>query len=252
MLNWFKKYFGIILIFVCLVVFYVLMSQTFGILTDFLFPDLLDVLKLFPEYAGKLFINLFSSLELLAWAYILAVIAGVGLGTLIGLKSKVRFLVDPYITAFSAIPVPLMTPYALNLFPSFKIASIFLIWLAAFWVILATTIGAVVAIDRRYLENAATLEIPKMQRLFKVILPAASPGIFTGCSVALILSFMMLAVAEMFGATAGLAFFVHHYADLARFDLVMLGFMFTAVCLIIIMHIFNTIKHRSLRWTLNN
>ena len=63
---------------------------------------------------------------------------------------------------------------------------------------------------------------------------------------------MMLAVSEMFGATAGLAHFVHYYSDFARYDLVLLGFLFTAVCLVLIMCLFNHFKNRSLRWTINN
>lgn len=248
----FQKYGGIVLIGVCIVILYVLLSQTFNVLSDFLFPNLADVFRLVPEYIGQLFINLRSSLFLLVIAYVLAVALGVGAGTLIGLKSGLRKNVTPYINAFSAIPVPLLTPYAINIFPTFKVASIFLIWLAAFWVILATTIGAVVSIDKRYLENASTLEIPKMKKLFRVILPAASPAIFTGCEIALTLSFMMLAVAEMFGATAGLAYFVQYYSDFARFDLVMLGFLFTAIFLVLIMYIFGLIKRRVLRWTINN
>ena len=108
------------------------------------------------------------------------------------------------------------------------------------------------SIDKRYLENAATLEMPKSERLFKVILPAASPTISVGCSVALSLSFMMLAVAEMFGATSGMAYFVQYYSDFARFDLVLLGFLFTAIVLVLIMYLFDRIKHRILHWTINN
>ena len=248
----FRNYGGVLLIGVGIIVFYVLLSQTFGVLSDFLFPDLLDVIRLIPEYIGVLFVNLRSSLFLLIIAFVLAMISGVGLGMLIGLKSGLRKNVTPYINAFSAVPVPLLTPYAINIFSTFKMASIFLIWLAAFWVILATTIGAVVSIDKRYLENADTLEMPQIQKLFRVVLPAASPAIFTGCEIALTLSFMMLAVAEMFGATAGLAYFVQYYSDFARFDLVMLGFLFTAAFLVLLMYIFSLIKRRVLHWTINN
>ena len=252
MKKFIKKYYGVALVGIGIVVLYILLTQTFDVLSDFLFPDLGKVLKLAPEYIGEMMGNLWASLQLLFWAFLIALVLGVGLGTLIGLKSGLRRTVSPWITALTAIPVPLLTPYALNIFPSFKTASIFLISLAAFWVILATTIGAVVSIDKRYLENADTLEMPKLQKLFKIILPAASPGIYTGAEVALTLSFMMLAVAEMFGARAGLAFFVHHYSDLARFDLVLLGFIFTAIWLILIMVVFNIIKKRALRWTFNN
>ena len=248
----FQKYGIIVLIGAGLIILYILLSQTFDILSDFLFPDLMDVIRLIPEYIGTLFLNLRSSLFLLVIAFILAVICGVGLGVLIGLKSGLRKNVTPYINAFSAVPVPLLTPYAINIFSTFKMASIFLIWLAAFWVILATTIGAVVSIDKRYLENAETREMGHVSKLFRVVLPAASPAVFTGCEIALTLSFMMLAVAEMFGASSGLAYFIQYYSDFARFDLVMLGFLFTAIVLVLIMYLFSRIKRRVLHWTINN
>lgn len=247
-----KDNLSIILIGVGIVVFYILMTDVFHVLSDFLFPSIKDVLILIPEYTGKLMEGLFSSLNLLITAYVLAVLSGVSLGTLIGLKQRLRRNLTPYINAFAAIPVPLLSPYAINLFPIFKGASIFLIWLAAFWVILSTTTGAVMSINKSYLEKASTLQIPKMERLFRVILPAASPGILSGCTVALSLSFMMLAVAEMIGAKAGMAYFVHYYADFARFDLVMLGFLFTALVLVLIMYLLDFIKHKILHWTLNN
>lgn len=247
-----KKYGGIIVIGVAILFGYILLTDIFRVLSPFLFPSIFDVVKLLPKYIGQLFTGLQSSLYLLITAYVLAVICAISLGTLIGLKSGLRKNVTPYINAFSAIPVPLLTPYAINLFPTFQIASIFLIWLAAFWVILGTTIGAVMSIDKRYLETASTLKLPRMEMLFKIILPAASPSILVGCSIALTLSFMMLAVAEMFGATSGMAYFVQYYSDFAKFDVVMLGFLFTAAVLVLIMYIFDTIKHRLLHWTINN
>ncbi|HMM19675.1 MAG TPA: ABC transporter permease subunit [Selenomonadales bacterium] len=250
--NFLKSYWGVIAIGSFVLIGYILLTDVFGVLSPFLFPSIFDVVILFPKYSDQLFTGLKSSLLLLTTAYVLAAICGIALGTLIGLKSGIRKNVTPYINAFSAIPVPLLTPYAINLFPSFKAASIFLIWLAAFWVILGTTIGAVMSIDKRYLETASTLELPKMEKLFRIILPAASPSILVGCSIALTLSFMMLAVAEMFGATSGMAYFVQYYSDFAKFDVVMLGFLFTASVLVLIMYIFDMIKHRILHWTINN
>ena len=252
MAKFIKSYGSVIIIGICILVGYILLTDVFRVLSAFLFPSIFKVIKLFPQYISQLLTGLKSSLYLLVTAYVLAVISAITLGTLIGLKSGLRKNVTPYIYAFSAIPVPLLTPYAINLFPSFQAASIFLIWLAAFWVILGTTIGAVMSIDKRYLETAATLEMPKMEMLFKIILPAASPSILVGCSIALTLSFMMLAVAEMFGAKSGMAYFIQYYSDFAKFDVVMLGFLFTSAVLVLIMYIFDTIKHRILHWTINN
>ena len=185
MIKFAKDYFGVMAIGMCLLVGYVLLTDVFGVLSAFLFPSIFKVLKLFPQYIDQLMTGLLSSLFLLITAYVMAVITAITLGTIVGLKSGLRKNVTPYIYAFSAIPVPLLTPYAINLLPTFQAASIFLIWLAAFWVIFGTTIGAVMSIDKSYLETAAILEMSKAEKLFKIILPAASPSILVGCSIAL-------------------------------------------------------------------
>jgi NitT/TauT family transport system permease protein len=251
-----KKYFkdrcGIILIFIGIVGGYMLLTDVFHVLNPFLFHSLSTLPGLFRQYFGQLMTGLKSSLSLLVVAYFMALAAGIAIGAFIGSRNLVRKNLTPYINAFSAIPVTLLTPYAINIFPSFRMASIFIIFLGCFWIILGSTITAVMTIDRRYLENAATLEIPRLQRLFRVVLPAASPAILTGCTIALKLAFMLLAVAEMFGATSGMGYFIQYYSDFGRFDLVAVGFIFMAVVLVIILYLFDLIKARILHWTINN
>ncbi len=251
-----KKYLadrlGMILIFIGIVVSYQLATDVFHILDSFLFPGLSKILPGFILHGGKLMKGLVSSLGLLIPAYFMALILGVSLGVLIGLKKLLRKNITPYINSFSAVPATLLTPFAIHIFPSFRSASIFIIFLGAFWPILGTTVNAAMTIDKRYLENAATLEITGAEWLFKVILPAASPTILSGCAIALKFSFVMLTVAEMFGATSGMGYFVQYYSDFARFDLVMVGFIFMGIVLVGIMYLFDIIKARILRWTINN
>jgi NitT/TauT family transport system permease protein len=243
---------GIILIFIGIVGGYILLTDVFHALNPFLFHSLTKIPALFRQYFGQLMTGLKSSLSLLVVAYFMALIAGIAVGAFIGSRNLVRKNLTPYINAFSAIPVTLLTPYAINIFPSFRMASIFIIFLGCFWIILGSTITAVMTIDRRYLENAATLEIPKLQRLFRVVLPAASPAILTGCTIALKLAFMLLAVAEMFGATSGMGYFIQYYSDFGRFDLVAVGFVFMSAVLVIILYLFDLVKARILHWTINN
>ena len=251
-MDFIKKNIGVVMVGIGIIVFYILMTDVFHIASDFLFPSIWKVFSLFPKYAGKLFAGFKSSMYLLIIAYFLSLVTGIAAGTVLGLKSKIRKNLMPYIIAFSAIPKPLLTPYAINIFPTFTAASIFLIWISSFLVILSVTTNAVMSINKSYLEKAAILQMPNKEKLFRVVLPAASPAILSGCSVALTLSFMMLAVAEMMGAKSGMAYFVQYYSDFARFDLVLLGFIFVGVVLVIVMHIFDYIKKKMLAWTLNN
>lgn len=252
MKRFLKERIGIFVIFFVILIVYVLLTDVLGVLNSFLFHSITKVPNLFIEYFPQLLEGFKSSMSMLLIAYSLAVVLGISLGAIIGLKQLIRKNLTPYINSFSAIPVTLLTPYAINIFPSFRIASIFIIFLGCFWIILGTTITAVMTIDKRYLENASTLEIQNFEIFFAVILPAASPGILSGCTIALKLAFMLLAVAEMFGATSGMGYFIQYYSDFGRFDIVGVGFIFLAIVLVTIMYIFDRIKARILYWTLNN
>lgn len=252
MAKFLKEHIGVILIAVGIILGYYLLTDVFHVLNPFLFYSLKDIPPLFVEYSDRLLEGFKSSMYLFVFSYIMAVVLGIALGVYLGLHVRVRRNVTPYIYGFSAIPVTLLTPYAINILPSFKLASMFIIFLGCFWLILSTTQSAVMTIDKRYLETAETLETPKIENVFRVILPAASPGILTGCTIALKFAFMLLAVAEMFGADSGMGYFIQYYSDFGRFDLVAVGFFFMAAVLVIIMYIFDMVKARILKWTMNN
>ncbi|MEG0898110.1 MAG: ABC transporter permease subunit [Oscillospiraceae bacterium] len=243
---------GIILIGLGIIIIYELLTDVFTVLDPFLFKGLSIIIPLFFEYIPQLLNGFVSSMILLVTAYVISLFLGISIGVLVGLNQKLRRNITPYINAFGAVPATLLTPYAIHMFPSFRLASIFIIFLGSFWPILGSTISAVMTIDKRYLENASTLEIPAFEKLFRVILPAASPAILVGCTIALKFSFVLLAVAEMFGATSGMGYFIQYYSDFARFDLVMVGFIFMSIVLVIVMYLFDLIKAKILFWTTNN
>jgi NitT/TauT family transport system permease protein len=247
-----KCHLGVVGIGIGVIAAYWLLTDTWRLLDPFLFAGPSKVLPAFVRSLDKLLEGLVSSLALLAPAYALAVVLGIGLGVPIGLFVPLRRHLTPHITAASAVPVTLLTPFAIHVFPTFYAASVCIIFLGAFWPILGTTVAGVVTIDKRYLENAATLEMTGVDKMFRVILPAAAPTILAGCSIALKFAFILLTVSEMFGATSGMGYFVQYYSDFARFDMVIAGFVFMAVILVGIMSLFDLVRKRALAWTLNS
>jgi len=247
-----KQNLGICLIGIGMVLGYWLLTDAFRVLDPFLFVGPSKVLPAFVKSFGKLLEGLRSSFLLLVPAYALAVVLGISLGVVIGLLVPVRRNLTPYITALSAVPVTLITPFAIHVFSTFYTASVCIIFLGAFWPILGATVAGVVTIDKRYLDNAATLDIRGLEKMFRVVLPAAAPTIFAGCSIALKFAFLLLTVAEMFGATSGMGYFVQYYSDFARFDMVIAGFVFMALILVGVMILFDLVKRRALAWTLNS
>ena len=131
------------------------------------------------------------------------------------------------------------------------VASIILIVYGTVWSTLFATITGIMTIDSRYLDKAATLELTGAKKLFKVILPAASPSIISGFVNSLRSTFIMLVYAEMYGAQYGMGYFVKKYSEFGLFQNVWSGFIFMVVILIAVMQIFEILKKRILRWTMN-
>lgn len=252
MIRFVKKYAGAIIAGIVILTGYYLATDIFGILDSFLFYGFSDLIPLCGEFSGKLLEGFKSSMCLLIPSYVLAVVTGIAIGSFLGLHRRIRENANPYIYTMSAIPVTLLTPYAINLLPTFRMASLFIMFLGCFWIVLGTTQSAVRTIDKRYLETAETLEIKGIERLFRVILPAASPGILSGCTIALKFSFMLLTVSEMYGVSSGLGFFIQNYSSYGRFDLVAIGFWIMGAVLVMIMYVFDFIKAKILVWTINN
>ena len=68
-------------------------------------------------------------------------------------------------------------------------------------------------------------------------------------AVGLALSFIMLTVAELFGASAGLGRFVQFYADYADYPRMVAGIIYTGAITFLSMEALELLKRRTLFWT---
>ncbi len=227
---------------------YISDNKLFG---GFLFPSVEKIGISFKENAGTLFMNMLYSFQLMIPSIFTAAVIAIGLGTVLGMHTHIRKVVHPVIYSVSVIPSILMSPFALLLAPNFRAASMFLVVYNTIWATLFATINGIMTIDKRYLDNAATLELNPFHKLFKVIMPAASPSILSGFVTSLRGSFVVLVYAEMYGAKYGMGFYVKKYAEYGLYAEAWSGFIFMVVVLVIVMQIFERIKNYMLKWTIN-
>ena len=69
-----------------------------------------------------------------------------------------------------------------------------------------------------------------------------------GVGQALILSFLIIMMAEMFGADSGMGHFILYYTDFAQYDYVIAGIIFNCFVILITLLIFERLKKRILFW----
>jgi sulfonate transport system permease protein len=79
-------------------------------------------------------------------------------------------------------------------------AAVFIIAIGVFWIVFFAAQGAVRGVDRDLIEVADAFGFrTPWQRLFKILLPAAMPGILVGLRTALGQAWMAVVAAEIFG-----------------------------------------------------
>ncbi len=219
-----------------------------NLLREVLFPAPGRVLRQLIEDREKIAVNIRSSLGIIIKGYLLAAIVAIPAGLFIGWKNRLGNAAT-YIAKFcSAIPPIVYIPYGIALLPTFQSVSVFVIFLAAFWPILAGTMSGVINVDRKVIDSAKVLNVSGGTMLFSVILPASLPQIFVGCNQGLTVAFVLLTSAEMIGARAGLGYYVKNYSDFGDYTRTIVGILLIGIVVVGITFLFNKLQQYLLRW----
>jgi NitT/TauT family transport system permease protein len=220
----------------------------FALLDPFLFPAPGKVFAVFAKDYAVMYNGLISSFAILLSGYFLAVVVAVPLALVIGWRKRAFDVVYPIAKAVSPIPPTVYLPYAIVLLPTFSSASVFIIFIGAFWPIFVGTVHGVFSLDQRLINSAKTLGLKEHVMLRRVVVPAALPSVFSGATIALILSFITLTVAEMIAATSGLGWYIEYQHQYANYDKVIAGMILMGASVVVVMWFFDRIQKHCLRW----
>ena len=214
----------------------------------YLFPTPWVTLKALQGSFPELLKGTVSSFLVLVPGYLLAVVAGIVWGLLVGTTPALNRMFSPFARFASPVPPTIYVPYAIALLPTFRTAAGFVVFIGAFWPVFLNTVAGSAAVPQRYRDSAQILGLNRWEYLARVVFPAALPHIFSGISVGLVFAFILLTVAELFGANAGLGRFIQLYADYADYPRMVAGILYTGVVVLIATEVVERIKHRALFW----
>lgn len=158
-------------------------------------------------YAGAtLASHALHSLKLVAMGFVVAVLTGVPLGLWMGWNRRVEAVINPVFLIIRPIPPLAWIPLAILWLGLGDAAKIMVIWFSAFVPSVINAFTGVRNIEKPVLEAARMLGTPRWRMVREVILPAASPMIFTGLRLSLQASWTTLVAAELVGALMGVGF----------------------------------------------
>ncbi len=198
--------------------------------------------------SGQLFKHVTASLQRSASGLLLAVAAGVALGLLMGVIRRVEAFLDPLLQLFRQISALALFPVFLLFFGIGEVSKIAIIFWAAFWPVLLNTISGVQQVDKLLIHSAISMGASRSFIFRKVILPAASPSIFTGIRLAGAYSITALVAAEMIGSHAGLGFLTLNSQEIFQIPSMYAGIVLLALLGLALNYLLALLEKRLTRW----
>jgi ABC-type nitrate/sulfonate/bicarbonate transport system permease component len=101
------------------------------------------------------------------------------------------------------LPAPALLPIVIIVFGFGQTGKYALIVVGVVWPILMNSILAATSIDPVVIRTARALQLKRRTFILKVLIPAASPAIFSGLRIALSLSITLAVIAEMYTSSVG-------------------------------------------------
>ncbi|MGL4323036.1 MAG: ABC transporter permease [Beijerinckiaceae bacterium] len=202
---------GIATVIALVAIWFVLTTAT-GLVTGARFPSPAEFWLSLTQistrgYAGaQLYSHALHSVKLVAFGFAVAIATGVPLGLWMGWDRRVEAAINPVFLVIRPIPPLAWIPLAILWLGLGDAAKIMVIWFSAFVPSVINSFAGVRNIDRPILEAAAMLGTPRWRMVREIIMPAASPMIFTGLRLSLQASWTTLVAAELVGALAGVGF----------------------------------------------
>jgi NitT/TauT family transport system permease protein len=134
----------------------------------------------------------------------IAVILGITLGLAAAASPAVNAVVRPIVRVLAPLPKVALYPALLLLLGFGHESKIALVTADALFPILLSTYYGASMVEQKLIWSAMAAGTPRREILFKVVLPAAMPSILTGCRIGLVISCIVVFLAEMITSTDGL------------------------------------------------
>ena len=153
------------------------------------------------------------SLALVAKGYAIALLVGTPIGFFLGLSKAFARVFDPIVQVLRPVSPLAWLPLGMVLFLStgkqaLENGALFTIAICAMWPTVLNTAVGVRAIPQDYLNVGRVLKLSRTKMLFKIMVPATLPYMFTGFRLSLGIAWLVIVAAEMLTGRTGVGSFL--------------------------------------------
>ena len=171
--------------------------------------------------SGQLLESIITSMGRFIIGYGLSVVLAVIIGLILGSLPEVFKYINPTLQLLRPISPTAWMPFVVLLFGIGDVPAVVIIFIAAFFPVLLSTVSAVSNVPAIYYKVADNFGVKQPLLTFKIVFPAAFPGIANAIHLALGSAWIFLVAGEMVGAQSGLGYQIIDARNNVRADILL-------------------------------
>jgi NitT/TauT family transport system permease protein len=180
--------------------------------------------------------------------YVLAVIAAIPIGVLMGGFRVLGKTLEIYVFALAATPRVAFIPLIIVILGLGADAKIFIVFLGALMPILINTYAGVMAVDEELVEMARSAGAGKTRVFTSIVLPSAVPFIVAGMRLGATIGLINTVVAELYTAVNGLGGLLAIYGNTFRMAEYFVVVITLAIVGVVVTEALRYLETRFARW----
>ncbi len=186
------------------------------------FPTAMEAIRAVPSILGdkESLINIFASLRRMAVGFSLAVAVSIPLGLMMGRSRVVASFFNPLLMVTYPVPKAALMPIIMLWLGVGEVAKILVIFLGVSLPVIYHSFQGAKAVEEKMLWSGAAMGLSVVQRMIRIVLPAALPEILTGCRTGLVLALITMVTSEMIARQSGAGNILFNSLDMGQYDTV--------------------------------
>src|SRR5215510_2963014 len=215
------------------------------------FPTAVDAILAIPSILGDkdALINILASLRRMAIGFAVAVAVSIPLGLLMGRSRAVASFFNPLLMVIYPVPKAALMPIIMLWLGVGDLAKTLVIFLGVSLPVIYHSFEGAKAVEEKMLWSGAAMGLSAVQRLVRIVLPAALPEILTGCRTVLVLALITMITSEMIARQSGAGNILFNALDMGQYDTVFAMIIIVGAMGICLDAIFERIRARLVRWS---
>jgi NitT/TauT family transport system permease protein len=215
------------------------------------FPTALDAIRAIPSILGdkESLINIAASLRRMAVGFGVAVAVSIPLGLMMGRNRMVASFFNPLLMVIYPVPKAALMPIIMLWLGVGDIAKTLVIFLGVSLPVIYHSFQGAKAVEEKMLWSGAAMGLSSLQRMMRIVLPAALPEILTGCRTGLVLALITMVTSEMIARQSGAGNILFNALDMGQYDTVFARIIIIGAMGIGLDAAFENMRGRLVRWS---